>query len=68
MDGRVLSELLRTPVPSAPKRARTEKVKTVAKTARGTYELELTCSILGKYRYVDFATVQRTVQVAGRKK
>jgi predicted AlkP superfamily pyrophosphatase or phosphodiesterase len=68
MDGRILSELLRTPVPSAPMKARTEKVKTVAKTARGTYELELTSSILGKYRYVDFATVQRTVSVAGREK
>ena len=65
MDGRVMHELLnesegalKTPVAVA------ETVTNTASTKDGTYRIELHRSILGRYKYVDFATIKRSSQTA----
>jgi hypothetical protein len=68
MDGRVMTELLSSATAS-PAAVKKETIKTVAKYAGGTYTLTLEQSIVGKYKYVDFAKVTRTTgEVVGSSK
>ncbi|MBE7171519.1 MAG: alkaline phosphatase family protein [Williamsia sp.] len=65
MEGRVMGELLmekgaevKAPV------AVSETVVSMASTKEGTYQIELHRTILGKYKYVDYATIRRKSQAA----
>lgn len=71
MDGRVMYELLADPsamlrIPATT--AKKEVLKTEVKGEWGTYELQLERSILGKYQYVNFSRIKRTVNTAGAPK
>ena len=61
MEGRVMYELLseKNNEPALP--LKKEVLQTSAKFEGGTYELSVERSILGKYKYVNFAQVKRTV-------
>jgi predicted AlkP superfamily pyrophosphatase or phosphodiesterase len=60
MDGRVMYELLTEKAPyDTPLSSKTEIIKTKVKLPWGTYTLELERSILGKYKYPNFAKVTR---------
>ena len=62
MDGRVMRELLVEKSPSLiPRR---ETVKDAATSGNGMYRVDLQRTILGKYKYVDFARIVRTGQAA----
>lgn len=58
MDGRVMEELLEKSGTTTSK-AKTETIRTTARISRGTYTLTLQQTVIGKYRYVDFARVRR---------
>jgi arylsulfatase A-like enzyme len=61
MKGRVMNEFFKdnNRLPGQPKK---EKLKTTAHFPGGVYTLTLERTILGKYQYVDFARVKRTVK------
>ncbi|WEK35501.1 MAG: alkaline phosphatase family protein [Candidatus Pseudobacter hemicellulosilyticus] len=59
MDGRVMSELLRKPVPGAATKTKKETIETRASFPGGTYMLKLERTILGNYQYVDGAKTVR---------
>lgn len=59
MDGRVMSELLMEKSMVPKMTARKEVIATSAKFDGGTYHLEVTRTILGNYKYVDYAKATR---------
>jgi len=59
MDGRVMKELLIDSRKQEELEAKKETIKTEAKFAGGRYILTLERTIYGKYKYVDFASVER---------
>lgn len=59
MDGRVMSEMLRKPVPGAASKAKKETIETKASYPGGTYHLTLERTILGNFQYVDGAKTER---------
>ena len=59
MDGRVLHEVLSEKTKVSDQLPQTQVLETSAKYEGGTYRLRLHRTILGKYKYVDFATVAR---------
>ncbi len=62
MEGRVMSELLSEPASSATPGVRSETISAAATTKEGSYLIELHRTILGKYKYVDFAEVKREMK------
>lgn len=60
MDGRVMSELLVTKNKEKKLSSRKETVTTAAEYPGGRYTLTLHQTVLGEYRYVDFAKAKRT--------
>lgn len=64
MDGRVIYELLAKPNGKTNGTAKKETITTIAKTDWGTYELQLERTVIGKYRYVNYAKVKRVTSVA----
>ena len=61
MDGRVMSELLIEDNKQNKIEAKKEIIRTEAKFSGGQYTLTLERTILGKYKYVDFAKVERVL-------
>jgi arylsulfatase A-like enzyme len=59
MDGRVMSEMLRKPVPGAATKAKKETIEAQASYPGGTYKVTMERTILGKYQYVDGAKTER---------
>ncbi len=59
MDGRVISELLIEDIKPNKVEAKKEIIRTDTKFSGGQYILTLERTILGKYKYVDFAKVER---------
>jgi predicted AlkP superfamily pyrophosphatase or phosphodiesterase len=64
MDGRVIYEMLANPGGAVSPAAKKETITTKVKTEWGSYELHLELSIMGKYRYVNFAKVKRVFPAA----
>ena len=62
MDGRVMNELLINPAANFPKTAKKEMIKTDVAYPGGIYHLALESSVIGKFRYVDFARVTRKLK------
>ena len=61
MDGRVIYEMM-VKQPKSVSPAKKETITTTASTDSGTYVLKLERTVTGKYAYVNYATVQRTVK------
>ena len=61
MEGRVMSELFAENNKQNKLEARKEVIRTDAKFSGGQYTLTLERTILGKYKYVDFAKVERVL-------
>jgi len=66
MDGRVIYEMMVKQPKSVPA-AKKETITTTATTDAGTYVLQLERTVTGKYAYVNYATVKRTVSSSGTK-
>jgi hypothetical protein len=67
MDGRVLYELLSEKSKEANNlAATTQTINTIAKYDGGVYSLSLIRTSVGKYQYVDYSKVVRTVNTAGK--
>lgn len=64
MDGRVMQELLKEK--SVSPKPTLEITTTMAEYNGGTYQLSLQRTILGKYKYVDFAGIKRTANTASK--
>jgi hypothetical protein len=64
MDGRIINEILVKPAKKATETVRKETITTIARTEWGTYELRLERTVMGKYSYVNYASVKRTSGVA----
>lgn len=65
MDGRVMGELLNEkPLPLTPDKSIIEIIQTSYNYSGGTYKLQLQRTIMGKYKYVDFATIKRIADTA----
>lgn len=64
MDGRVVYEMLASPDKTAVPTVKKETLSTKVKTDWGSYELQLEYSVMGKYRYVNFAKVKRVLNTA----
>jgi hypothetical protein len=64
MDGRVITEMLVNPGRPILPAAKKETITTKVKTGWGSYELQLELSVMGKYRYVNFAKVKRVFPAA----
>jgi hypothetical protein len=61
MDGRILEELLNEKKSNSRTSAKKEHLTATAPFAGGTYTLTLQRTILGKYKYIDFAKVERVI-------
>jgi predicted AlkP superfamily pyrophosphatase or phosphodiesterase len=61
MDGRVMTELLNSPGKLPVRPAKKQVIQTSAPFDGGTYQLVLERSLYGRYKYVNFAKVKRTV-------
>jgi Type I phosphodiesterase / nucleotide pyrophosphatase len=64
MDGRVMYDLLAKQPGKPSQPAKTETITTTTKTEWGTYQLQLERTVMGKYTYVNYATVKRVVNTA----
>jgi hypothetical protein len=66
MDGRVMNEMLLKPAKDAVKTVKKETIETSVAYPGGSYHLSLERSVIGKYKYVNFAKVKRASAASGK--